>query len=65
MQNGGIVNLETGIDYEVIRELMKRGHKISFAHGPYGGYQAIQRDPETGVLIGATELRKDGAAAGY
>jgi gamma-glutamyltranspeptidase/glutathione hydrolase len=65
MEDGGIVNLETGIDYEVIRELMLRGHKIQFASGPYGGYQAIMLDPKSGVYHGASESRKDGQAAGY
>jgi gamma-glutamyltranspeptidase/glutathione hydrolase len=65
MTDGGTANLETGIDYEVIRELMKRGHTIEFAHGPYGGYQAIMKHPEYGVYIGASESRKDGQAAGY
>jgi len=31
----------------------------------FGGYQAIARDPETGVYSGATEMRKDGLAIGY
>ena len=26
----------------------------------FGGYQGIYRDPETGVYVGATEMRKDG-----
>jgi gamma-glutamyltranspeptidase/glutathione hydrolase len=65
MEDGGIVNLETGFDYEMIRDLMLRGHTIQFAHGPYGGYQAIMRDPESGVYYGASESRKDGQAAGY
>jgi gamma-glutamyltranspeptidase/glutathione hydrolase len=65
MEDGGIVNLETGFDYEVIRDLMLRGHTVQFAHGPYGGYQAIMRDPESGVYYGASESRKDGQAAGY
>jgi len=65
MGDGGIVNLETGFDYEVIRELMRRGHKIQYAHGPYGGYQAIMKDPDSGVYFGASESRKDGQAAGY
>ena len=65
MEDGGIVNLETGFDYEVIRNLLRRGHKIQFAHGTYGGYQAIMRDPESGVYYGASESRKDGQAAGY
>ena len=65
MKDGGTVNLETGFDHEVIRNLKRRGHKIRFAHGPYGGYQAIMRDPESGVYYGASESRKDGQAAGY
>jgi gamma-glutamyltranspeptidase/glutathione hydrolase len=65
MTDGGTVNLETGIDYEVIRELMKRGHSIEYAHGPFGGYQAIMKHPGYGVYIGASESRKDGQAAGY
>ena len=65
MKNGGRVCLEDGIDYEVIRSLMRRGHLMSFALGSYGGYQAIMREPETGVYYGASESRKDGQAAGY
>jgi gamma-glutamyltranspeptidase/glutathione hydrolase len=65
MDDGGIVNLETGFDYEVIRDLVSRGHNIQYASGPYGGYQAIMKHPEYGVYIGASESRKDGQAAGY
>ncbi len=65
MTDGGVLNLETGFAYNVIRELMRRGHKIEYADGPYGGYQAIRRNNETGVYTGATESRKDGQAAGY
>lgn len=64
MTDGGIVNLEHGFAPEVIRDLMRRGHKIQFADGPYGGYQAIQKLPN-GVYAGASESRKDGQAAGY
>ncbi|MBK6622048.1 MAG: gamma-glutamyltransferase [Saprospirales bacterium] len=65
MTNGGRVALEEGFDYEVIRGLMSRGHQVSFDLGSYGGYQAIMRNPETGVYFGASESRKDGQAAGY
>lgn len=65
MEDGGIVNLETGFDYQVIRQLMAWGHRIAFSNGPFGGYQAILRDPQTGVYYGASESRKDGQAAGY
>lgn len=64
MTDGGILNLETGFPYATIRALMRKGHRIQFANGPYGGYQAIRRD-ENGVYWGASESRKDGQAAGY
>jgi gamma-glutamyltranspeptidase/glutathione hydrolase len=38
---------------------------VSRAVGPFGGYQGILIDPETNVLHGATESRKDGAVVGY
>lgn len=65
MLDGGVVHLETGFDYEAVRELMKKGHKISYSLGSYGGYQAILYDEKEGVYYGASESRKDGMAAGY
>jgi len=65
MEDGGIVNLETGFDYEVVRELMARGHRIQYARGPFGGYQAIMKHPQHGTWFGASESRKDGQAAGF
>lgn len=65
MTDGGWVNLETGFDYEVIRELMKKGHRIIWDVGGYGGYQAIMWDDKNKVYYGASESRKDGQAAGY
>ncbi len=65
MTNGGTVHLESGIDYEVIRELMKMGHRIDFSVGGYGGYQAIMFDAENKVYVGGSESRKDGQSIGY
>lgn len=65
MADGGTVALESGIDPQVRRELEQMGHRIEDMVGPFGGYQAIRRDPQTGVLIGASESRKDGHAAGF
>lgn len=65
MSDGGWVNLESGFNYETIRELMKKGHRVKFDLGGYGGYQAIMRDPVSGIYYGASESRKDGQAAGY
>lgn len=61
----GTLELETGIGQRVRDELTRRGHSISAGDGGYGGYQAIMRDPATGVYWGASEMRKDGAAMGY
>ena len=65
MADGGWVDLESGFDHETVRGLMQKGHSVRYADGPYGGYQAIARDPRTGVYAGASESRKDGQAAGY
>ncbi len=65
MKSGGVVQLESGFDYNVIRELLKMGHKVSFSNGGYGGYQAIMIDNKTKVYYGASEARKDGQASGY
>jgi gamma-glutamyltranspeptidase/glutathione hydrolase len=65
MTDGGEVSLETGFSYQTIRSLMEKGHKIEYANGPYGGYQAILRDEENKVYYGASESRKDGQAAGF
>ncbi|MEO7916189.1 MAG: gamma-glutamyltransferase family protein, partial [Dokdonella sp.] len=65
MTDGGVLDLESGFDYATVRELMRKGHRVQFADGPYGGYQAIERDAKNGVWIGASESRKDGQASGY
>lgn len=65
MKDGGIVYLESGIAYPEIRKLMNKGHTIQYSSGGYGGYQAIRRDLNSGVLFGASESRKDGQASGF
>ncbi|GAB2916475.1 gamma-glutamyltransferase [Rheinheimera gaetbuli] len=65
LENGGYIEVESGIPYETARELMKRGHQVRYGLGGYGGYQAIMRDHANGVWVGASESRKDGQAAGY
>ena len=64
MADGGELDLETGFPYETVRALMRKGHSVRFADGPYGGYQAIMVNPQGGY-VGASESRKDGQAAGY
>jgi len=64
---GGYVEVESGIPYETVRELRKKGHDVRFDVGGYGGYQAIKVEMHGGrrVYVGASEARKDGMAAGY
>jgi len=65
--SGGYVEVESGIPYETVRELRKKGHDVRFDVGGYGGYQAIKVEVHDGqrVYVGASEARKDGMAAGY
>src|SRR5204862_1282373 len=64
---GGYVQVESGVPYEAVRELRKKGHDVRFDVGGYGGYQAIKVEVHDGqrVYVGASESRKDGMAAGY
>jgi gamma-glutamyltranspeptidase/glutathione hydrolase len=66
MTDGGVLHLERGVPWEIRQELLRRGHRLVETTGTaFGGYQAIRRDPRTGVLAGASESRKDGCAMGY
>ncbi len=67
MTSGGYVEVESGIPYETVRELKKRGHDVRFDVGGYGGYQAIKVEMHDAqrIYVGASESRKDGQAAGY
>jgi gamma-glutamyltranspeptidase/glutathione hydrolase len=62
---GGELLVETGITDATIAQLKQRGHRVRRAVGAYGGYQGVLIDRENGLLHGATESRKDGAAVGY
>lgn len=59
------VGFESGIDIDVLQALIQKGHRPTTRMDSYGGYQAIMIDPETGVLSGGSDVRKDGAAMGY
>jgi gamma-glutamyltranspeptidase/glutathione hydrolase len=65
MSDGGTVYLESGFGDATRAGLEKRGHRLAPGDGGFGGYQAIRRDHEHGVYVGASESRKDGHAAGY
>ena len=67
IDNLGLLQVEPGIPEATVEALRRMGHKVEVERTgvPFGGYQAIARDPQTGVYVGATEMRKDGQAAGY
>ena len=57
--------VESGIGEEVRRALEAKGHVVVDGRGAMGGYQAIWIDHESGVLLGGSDLRKDGLAIGW
>jgi gamma-glutamyltranspeptidase / glutathione hydrolase len=61
---GGLV-LETGYSPATAAGLERLGHRVVWADSPLGGAQAIWIDDDRGVLIGASDPRKDGCALGY
>lgn len=63
----GVLSVEPGVPAETVARLKAMGHDVEVVSNGvmFGGYQAIQRDPATGVYSGATEMRKDGLAIGY
>ena len=57
--------LERGYGDDIAAGLSDMGHKIMIPDRPIGGAQAIRIDPARGILIGASDPRKDGLAVGY
>jgi gamma-glutamyltranspeptidase/glutathione hydrolase len=65
MTDGGVVHMEKSFSEETRKKLQALGHELGDSNGSFGGYQAIMRDHDEGVYYGASEVRKDGQAAGY
>ncbi len=65
-EGAGAVVLESGIGPDVRQALEAKGHQIlDGGQGGFGGYQAIRIDLDRGVLMGGSDPRKDGQAAGF
>ena len=60
----GVLNLERGYPEATKEKLSKIDYKINEASIPIGGAQLVRVD-NSGVLIGASDPRKDGCALGY
>lgn len=61
----GEMTVERGYTDAVRQELADMGHNVIVPAGAIGGAQAVRIDHENGVLIGASDPRKDGCALGY
>ena len=61
----GELALETTIGAETRTRLDEMGHVTKWADDPLGGCQAIWVDDRRGILLGASDHRKDGIAIGY
>jgi gamma-glutamyltranspeptidase/glutathione hydrolase len=63
--HAGRLGLEPTIPEAVRQDLEACGHVTAWVDEPLGGYQGIWIDHERGVLLGASDHRKDGIALGY
>lgn len=61
---GGPLVLEDGYDDVLADNLRRRGHVVQESPGPLGGGQVVWIESERGILIGASDPRKDGFALG-
>ncbi|MCH1625167.1 gamma-glutamyltransferase family protein [Fredinandcohnia quinoae] len=64
---GKKIHVEHSFPQHIAQALSRKGHDIQVAldSGGFGRGQMIWRNPNTGVLIGGTEHRTDGAIAAY
>jgi gamma-glutamyltranspeptidase/glutathione hydrolase len=56
---------EAGLPQAVRTALEEKGHVVRSTGAPWGGGQIIVIDPDSGFLIGGSDPRKDGCAAGW
>ncbi len=61
----GALKVERGYTDAVRADLAARGHRVAIPDAPIGGAQAIRIDPDSGLLEGGSDPRKDGCALGY
>ena len=61
--------LEKGIPVDTMAQLAQMGHRVrpvsGAGRGVFGDGQIIRRDPDSGVLLGGSDPRKDGQTAAF
>jgi gamma-glutamyltranspeptidase/glutathione hydrolase len=62
---GETVLVEESVPASVVAGLKQLGHHVATRTMPWGGGQAVIVDRANGVLVGASDGRKDGMALGY
>lgn len=63
--SGAGLALESAFTQAARDGLATRGHTLVRTPGVFGGFQGIMIDPKTRVLMGGSDPRKDGMAAGW
>lgn len=58
----GMLSLEPTVARSTADDLVARGHRVTWADEPLGGFQAVQVDFKRGLMYGASDHRKDGVA---
>ncbi len=61
----GALEAESGISDDIVAGLERRGHMVRRSSTPIGAGQIVRIDRENGFLVGASDPRKDGFAAGW
>ena len=65
--NNGLL-VESNVPESARAALIQRGHKVTSNASPggaFGGYQGIMFNAATRVLMGGSDVRKDGLAIGF
>ncbi len=67
--SSGVLSLEEGLPVKTMARLAELGHTVrpvsGRARAVFGDGHIIRRDPESGVLFGGSDPRKDGQVAAY
>ena len=62
---GGETLVEETVPAHVLSALEGMGHQLRTREAPWGGGQMVMMDHASGVLVGASDARKDGCALGW